>query len=51
MGSNRRRRPAKGVLGVGPSGRGRFKNAEPTIWRDEDLDIPTFIRKNLTLDF
>ena len=51
MGSNRRRRHPKGVLGVGPSGRGRFKNAEPTIWRDEDLDIPTFIRKNLTLDF
>ena len=51
MSSPRPRRSAKGVLGVGPSGRGRFKNAEPTIWRDEDLDIPTFIRKNLTLDF
>ena len=50
MGS-RRRRASKGVLGVGPSGRGRFKNAEPTVWRDEDLDIPTFIRKNLSLDF
>ena len=45
------RRRSKGVLGVGPTGRGRFKNAEPTIWRDEDLDVPTFIRKNLSLDF
>ena len=47
----RRRKAAKGVLGVGPTGRGRFKNAEPTVWRDEDLDIPTFIRKNISLDF
>ena len=46
-----RRRRAKGALGIGPTGRGRFKNAEPTIWRDEDLDVPTFIRKNLNLDF
>ena len=46
-----RRRRSKGALGVGPTGRGRFKNAEPTIWRDEDLDVPTFIRKNLNLDF
>ena len=45
------RRRSKGVLGVGPTGRGRFKTAEPTIWRDEDLDVPTFIRKNLSLDF
>ena len=41
----------KNGLGNGPSGRGRFKNAEPTIWNGEDLDIPTFIRKNLNLDF
>ena len=47
-------RPAKrnkGVLGVGPTGRGRFNNAEPTIWNGEDLDIPTFIRHNINLDF
>jgi len=49
--SGQRRRHKGGVLGVGPTGRGRFKNAEPTIWRDEDLDVPTFIRKNLNLDF
>ena len=45
------RRKQRGALSVGPTGRGRFKNAEPTIWRDEDLDVPTFIRKSLSLDF
>lgn len=28
----------------------RFRNAEKTVWNDEDLDVPTFIRRNLTLD-
>ena len=46
-----RRRRGKGALATGPVGRGRFKNAEPTIWHDEDLDVPTFIRKGLSLDF
>ena len=45
-----RRRKTKGALGSGPSGRGRFQNAEPTIWNGEDLDIPTFIRKDINLD-
>ena len=45
-----RRRKSKSVLGVGPNGRGRFQNAEPTIWNGEDLDIPTFIRKDISLD-
>ena len=45
-----RRRKAKGPLGNGPTGRGRFQNAEPTIWNGEDLDIPTFIRKDINLD-
>ena len=40
----RRRRKQKAVLGTGPTGRGRFNNAEPTIWNGEDLDVPTFIR-------
>jgi len=46
-----RRRKTKGVLASGQNGRGRFKDAEPTIWDGEDLDIPTFIRKGLNLDF
>ena len=47
--SPRRRR--KGPLASGPVGRGRFQNAEPTVWHDEDLDVPTFMRKGLSLDF
>ena len=48
--SGRHRKSRNGPW-TGPNGRGRFKNAEPTIWNGEDLDIPTFIRKNLNLDF
>jgi len=46
-----RRRKTRGALSSGQNGRGRFKNSEPTIWNGEGLDIPTFIRKNLNLDF
>ena len=28
----------------------RFRNAEKTMWNDEDLDVPTFIRRQMTLD-
>lgn len=28
----------------------RFRDAEKTTWNDEDLDVPTFIRRQLTLD-
>ena len=28
----------------------RFKDTEKTMWNDEDLDVPTYIRRNLTLD-
>lgn len=28
----------------------RFRHAEKTLWNDEDLDVPTFMRKQLTLD-
>ena len=38
------------ALLVGPTGRGRFANSEPTIYNGEDLDIPTFVRQNITLD-
>ena len=45
--SNRKKRTRKGQP---DATRGRFKNSEPTIWNGENLDIPTFIRKSLTLD-
>ena len=28
----------------------RFSDSEKTMWHDEDLDIPTYLRHNLTLD-
>jgi len=49
--SVRRRRKQRSLLGTGPTGRGRFTNAEATIWNGEDLDVPTFIRRNISLDF
>ena len=32
------------------SGNSRFRNAEKTMWNDEDLDVPTYIRHQMTLD-
>lgn len=29
----------------------RFTNVAPTIWNDEDLDIPTYLRQNISLEF
>ncbi len=46
----RPRRTAKSVLQQGPQGRGRFNNVEPTIWRNEDLDTPTYMRRNISLE-
>lgn len=46
-----KRKKNKNPLSHGPSGRGRFKNAELTIFNGEDLDIPTFIRRQINLDF
>ena len=47
----KRRRRQRAILGTGPTGRGRFNNSEPTIWNGEDLDVPTFLRKNISLEF
>lgn len=38
-------------LSLGPNGNGRFQNAEPTIWHGENIDIPTFVRRNINLEF
>ena len=34
----------------GIGNKGRFRNVEPTMLDGEDLDIPTFIRRGITLD-
>ena len=35
---------------VALAGNQRFKNTEKTMWNNEDLDIPTYLRRQLTLD-
>ena len=35
---------------VALAGNGRFQRSEKTMWNDEDLDIPTYLRRSLTLD-
>lgn len=32
------------------AGADRFGGSEKTLWHDEDLDIPTYLRRNLTLE-
>ena len=32
------------------AGADRFGSSEKTYWNDEDLDIPTYLRRNLTLE-
>lgn len=49
--SGKKRVAKASPLGVGPTGRGRFNNAERTEWHGEDLDIPTFVRHNITLEY
>jgi cell division protein FtsZ len=40
--------PAKQeVLQFEPVTRGRFEKSEPTIIEGEDLDVPTYLRKNI----
>lgn len=46
----RGRKGQKNVLSVGPTGKGRFNNAERTEWRGEDLDVPTYLRQGINLD-
>jgi cell division protein FtsZ len=39
--------PKQEVLQFEPATRGRFEKSEPTIVEGEDLDIPTYLRKNI----
>jgi cell division protein FtsZ len=42
--------PAKQeVLQFEPVTRGRFEKSEPTIIEGEDLDVPTYLRKNIKM--
>ncbi len=44
-------RPAQASLSFDNVGaRGRFEDTEPTVMDGEDLDIPTFIRRGITIE-
>ena len=45
-----KREAQQAKLRLDMTGKGRFKDIEPTIMDGEDLDIPTFIRRNLSVD-
>ena len=44
-------RRSKELLSRNQADRGRFQGVEPTYWHGEDLDVPTYLRKGITLDF
>ena len=46
-----RKRKRNAAAAVGTTGHNRFSNAEPTVWNGEDLDVPTFLRQGISLDF
>ena len=46
----RRRTGSGSKLSIGASGRGRFQGVEGTILNGEDLDVPTYLRRRITLD-
>ena len=49
--SGRRAKKSRNPLAPGPQGRrGRFNNVESTVWHGEDIDVPAFIRRGITLD-
>ncbi len=37
-------------LSFGATGRGKFRDVEPTLFGGQDLDVPTFIRRGITLE-
>jgi cell division protein FtsZ len=47
---SRKQRLQQGVLPLEIVSRGRFEKSEPTIYRGEDLDVPTFIRHGVALN-
>ncbi len=42
-------RVVQGELSFDSAGRGRFRNVEPTLHEGTDLDVPTFLRRNIRL--
>ena len=49
--ASKRGKKQQSSLSAAPLGRGRFNNVEPTVLNGEDLDVPTYVRRNINLDF
>ena len=49
-GRKRKKRDLQDKLKLDVSGKGRFKNVEATIMDGEDLDIPTFVRRGISVE-
>jgi len=47
---SRRGRTKGSKLSFGATGRGKFRDVEPTLHEGEDLDVPTYIRRNIILE-
>lgn len=47
---NRKSRAKGSKLSFGATGRGKFQNVEPTLFNGQDLDVPTFVRRGITLE-
>lgn len=48
-GSPKKPLPKQVDLDLEPAGKGRFRDVEPTLYQGQDLDIPTFRRRNIRL--
>ena len=47
---SKKSRAKSNKLSLTASGRGKFQNVEPTIHAGQDLDVPTFLRRGITLE-
>lgn len=45
-----RSKTTQGDLALGALNKGRFKDVDPTIFDGEDMDIPTFVRRNIAIE-
>jgi hypothetical protein len=46
---NRRHSHEQGELPLETAGKGRFTNLNPTIHNNQDLDVPTYLRRDIKL--
>lgn len=47
---SRKGRSKGSKLSFGATGRGKFQNVEPTLFNGQDLDLPTYVRRGITLE-